>query len=139
MNLRALCSTVQTGIGAFLYAGDGDTLYAVDFDATNATMSGGVYKQVFTGGDDQRRKRAKRLYVMGMATIAQAQLVLTMDDSRSIVVNLTGPYNAREGVLFYVEFEPAVATFKVASATLQFIEGMGVQINDMRLDMTAID
>ena len=139
MNLRALCSTSQPGIGSFLYVGDGDTLYAVDFDATDATMSGGVYKQVFTGGDDQWRKRAKRLFVMGTATTAQAQLVLTLDDSRSIVVNLSGPYNAQESILFYVEFDPAVATFKVARATLQYIEGTGVQINDMRLDMTAID
>jgi hypothetical protein len=139
MNIRALCSTVQTGIGSFLYVGDGDTLYAVDFDATDATMSGGVYKQVFTGGDDQRRKRAKRLFVMGSGTDAQSQLVLTLDDSRSIVVNLSGPYNAQEGILFYVEFDPAVATFKVACATLQYIEGTGVQINDMRLDMTTID
>lgn len=139
MDLRALCSAVQAGIGSFLYVGDGDTLYAINFEEDEAILTGGVVKQVFTGGDDQKRKRGKRLVVEGKGTNAKAQLVLLMDNNRSLTLNLTGPYDRTAGVLFYAEFDPAVTTYRVACATLQFIEGEGVEIGDMRLDFTFID
>lgn len=139
MKLNALCSVSQGSVLPLLYAGDGDTLYAIDFDSTAADLTGGVVKQVFTGGDDQRRKRAKRLFVEGTGTAAKAQLVLFLDESRSIVVNLTGPYDINENVLFYTEFDPASATFKVAYAALQYIEGENVEVGEIRLDATPID
>lgn len=139
MDAGALCSTVQAGVGSFLYFGDGDTLYAVNFDDEAATLTGGVYTQVFTGGDDRRTKRAKKFLVYGTGTNARAQLVLTLDDSRRIVLNLSGVYDANKGILFYTEFDPAESTYLVATAMLRYIEGEGVEIRDMDLKHTWVE
>jgi hypothetical protein len=139
MNAGALCSTGQAGVGSFLYMGDGDTLYAVNFDDEAATFTGGVYSQVFTGGDDRRTKRAKKFLVYGKGTNARAQLVLTLDDSRRIVLELSGVYDTNKGILFYTEFDPSESTYLVATATLRYVEGEGVEIRDMDMKHTWVE
>lgn len=142
MAIVAMQPVQQAGVGVYLYvADDANTLYALNTNGTSTVLEEGAYWPVFTGGQqvEDKWKRGKRLWIFGDGTDARAQLTLQMDGQRTLVQNLTGPYDINQKILFYCEFDPTIATAQQFIAKIDMIRGTNVQINDVRFDYTLID